>query len=112
MRSVKEAKGEYGVVGPGRMRGNLARYAPEEEDMRVVGFTRGSPVRAHLGRARGGPLPGRPQGPVVSPRSVFSYIPAGSAVDEILDDLAEGLDKDVLGDGGTVFYPGFEAGGG
>jgi len=33
-------------------------------------------------------------------------------VDEILDDLAEGLDKDALRAGGTVFYPGFEAGGG
>ncbi len=108
---MTEAKREYGVVGLGTMGGNLARHALEE-GMRVVGFTRGSPVRAHLGRARGGPLPVRPQGPVVSPRSVFSYIPAGPAVDEILDDLAEGLDKDALRDGGTVFYPGFEAGGG
>ena len=34
-----EARDEYGVVGLGRMGGNLARQALEK-DIRVVGFTR------------------------------------------------------------------------
>ena len=36
---MAEARNEYGVVGLGRMGGNLARQALEK-DIRVVGFTR------------------------------------------------------------------------
>jgi 6-phosphogluconate dehydrogenase len=38
-RSMTETKSEYGVIGLGRMGGNLARQALEK-GTRVVGFTR------------------------------------------------------------------------
>ena len=44
------------------------------------------------------------------PRSVFSCVPAGPAVEEVPDDLAEELDDDTPVDGETVLYPGLEAG--
>src|SRR4028119_1320258 len=72
-----EARDEYGVVGLGRMGGNLARQALEK-DIRVVGFTRhGAPedmleaglteVRSYEDLKAG----------LSPPRAVLLYIPAG-----------------------------------
>ncbi len=102
---MTEAKREYGVVGLGRMGGNLARHALEE-GMRVVGFTHGGApselVEAGLEEVRSlADLKDR----LSPPRAVFLYIPAGPAVDEVLDDLAEELDEgDVLVDGGNSYW--------
>ncbi len=102
---MTEAKKEYGVVGLGRMGGNLARQALEK-DIRVVGFTRhGAPedmletglteVRSYEDLKAG----------LSPPRAVFLYIPAGPPVDEVLDDLAAALDPgDVLVDGGNSYW--------
>src|SRR5918992_6329753 len=102
---MTEAKSEYGVVGLGRMGGNLARQALEK-GIRVVGFTRhGAPpdmleaglVEVHSYKdlkAELSPL-----------RAIFIYIPAGPAVDKVLDDLATQLDPgDILVDGGNSYW--------
>ena len=86
---MTEAMREYGVIGLGRMGGNLARQAMEK-GMRVVGFTRHDApadmiesglveVRSHEDL----------KAQLAPPRIVFLYIPSGPAVDKILDDLAE-----------------------
>jgi 6-phosphogluconate dehydrogenase len=99
------AREELGVVGLGRMGASLALQAVEK-GMRVVGFSKDPPpnelreagvtildnlggFRHELGR----------------PRAIFIYIPAGPAVDSVLDDLAAGLDDgDVLIDGGNSYW--------
>ncbi|MDP9476644.1 MAG: decarboxylating 6-phosphogluconate dehydrogenase [Actinomycetota bacterium] len=100
-----EARDEYGVVGLGRMGGNLARQALEK-DIRVVGFTRhGAPedmIEAGLTEVRSYEDLKAQLSP---PRAVFLYIPAGPPVDEVLDDLAAALDPgDVLVDGGNSYW--------
>ncbi len=102
---MTEAGREYGVVGLGRMGGNLARQALEK-GMRVVGFTRhGAPsdmveaglVEVHSYQDLKAQLS--------APRVVFVYIPAGPAVDKVFDGIAEELDPgDVLVDGGNSYW--------
>jgi len=100
---VTEARNEYGVVGLGRMGGNLARQALEK-GIRVVGFTRhGAPenmIEAGLTEVRSYEDLKAQLSP---PRAVFVYIPAGPPVDEVLDDLAATLDAGdvLLVDGGN-----------
>ena len=102
---MTEAKKEYGVVGLGRMGGNLARQALEK-DIRVAGYARrGAPedmVEAGLVEA------GSPQDLVAKltpPRAVFLYVPAGPVVDTLLDQFADLLDEgDVLVDGGNSYW--------
>jgi 6-phosphogluconate dehydrogenase len=96
---------EFGVVGLGRMGGNLALQALEK-GMRLVGFSRSDasaellqaglvqvPELADFGRA------------LAHPRLILIYVPAGSAVDEILDRLAEIVEPgDILVDGGNSYW--------
>ena len=102
---MSEARDEYGVVGLGRMGGNLARQALER-DIRVVGSTRsGAPedlLESGLTEVRSYEDLKAQLSP---PRAVFLYIPAGPPVDEVLDDLAAVLDPgDVLVDGGNSYW--------
>ncbi len=102
---MTQAKNEYGVVGLGRMGGNLARQALEK-GLRVVGFTRhGAPqdmIEAGLVEVRSFE---DLKAQLSAPRAVFIYIPAGPAVDELLDNLAAQLDNgDVLVDGGNSYW--------
>jgi 6-phosphogluconate dehydrogenase len=103
---VTEARNEYGVVGLGRMGGNLARQALEK-GIRVVGFTRhGAPenmIEAGLAEVRSYEDLKAQLSP---PRAVFVYIPAGPPVDEVLDDLAATLDAGdvLLVDGGNSYW--------
>lgn len=99
------SKNEFGVLGLGRMGGNLARQALEN-DIRVVGFTRkGAPsdmVEAGLVEIRS--LEGF-RSELGPPRPVFVYIPAGPDVDRILDDLAAQLEAgDIIVDGGNSYW--------
>jgi len=102
---MTEARKEYGLVGLGRMGGNLARQALDK-GIRVVGFTRHSApsdmVEAGLVEVHSyGDLKAQ----LSAPRVVFVYIPAGPAVDEVFDGLAEELDSgDVLVDGGNSYW--------
>jgi 6-phosphogluconate dehydrogenase len=103
---VTEARNEYGVVGLGRMGGNLARQALEK-GIRVVGFTRhGAPenmIEAGLTEVRSYEDLKAQLSP---PRAAFVYIPAGPPVDEVLDDLAATLDAGdvLLVDGGNSYW--------
>src|SRR5829696_8202173 len=102
---MAEAKDEYGVVGLGRMGGNLSRQALEK-GIRVVGFTRhGAPpdmIEAGLVEVRSYEDLKAELSP---PRAIFIYIPAGPTVDKVLDDLAAQLDEgDVLVDGGNSYW--------
>jgi 6-phosphogluconate dehydrogenase len=104
-RSMMEARNEYGVIGLGRMGGNLARQALEK-GTRVVGFTRhGAPadmIEAGLVEVRSFE---DLKNQLAPPRIVFLYIPSGPAVDKILDDLSEEFDAgDILVDGGNSYW--------
>ncbi len=102
---MTEARNEFGVVGLGRMGGNLVRQALEK-GMRVVGSTRkGAPdgmIEAGLVEVRSFEDLKAQLSP---PRVVLIYIPAGPPVDQVLDNLAAQLDAgDVLVDGGNSYW--------
>ena len=102
---MTETKSEYGVIGLGRMGGNLARQALEK-GTRVVGFTRhGAPpdmIEAGLVEVRSYE---DLKAQLTPPRIVFLYIPSGPAVDKILDELAQEVDEgDILVDGGNSYW--------
>ncbi len=102
---MMEARNEYGVIGLGRMGGNLARQAMEK-GTRVVGFTRhGAPadmIEAGLVEVRSFE---DLKNQLAPPRIVFLYIPSGPAVDKNLDALSEELDEDdILVDGGNSYW--------
>src|SRR5919202_126697 len=102
---MTEAKNEYGVVGLGRMGGNLARQALEK-GIRVVGFARrGAPSdMIAAGLVEASSLADF-KAQLAPPRAVFIYVPAGPVVDKLLDDLAAQLDAgDVLVDGGNSYW--------
>ncbi len=95
----------FGIVGLGRMGGNLALQAIEK-GTRVVGFSRGG-VPGDLVKA--GVIEARRLADFVTklraPRAVFLYIPAGPAVDSVLEQLSDVLQKgDVLVDGGNSYW--------
>ena len=96
---------EFGIVGLGRIGGNLARQALEK-GLRVVGHTRGGArqelLRAGLVECRALPDFRRE---LKQPRRVLLYVPAGPALDELLDALASALDTgDILVDGGNSYW--------
>jgi len=87
------------------MGGNLALQALEKR-IRVVGFTRGGVPPALL---KAGLIEARSLADfkkrLASPRPVFLYIPAGPAVDQVLNKLATYLEQsDILVDGGNSYW--------
>src|SRR5919199_758353 len=102
---MMEAENEYGVVGLGRMGGNLARQALEK-GIRVVGLARrGAPAdMIEAGLVEASSLADF-KAQLSPPRAVFIYVPAGPVVDKLLDDLAAQLEAgDVLVDGGNSYW--------
>ncbi|MFQ6131803.1 MAG: phosphogluconate dehydrogenase (NAD(+)-dependent, decarboxylating) [Armatimonadota bacterium] len=100
-----DVKREFGVVGLGRIGGGLAGQALGK-GMRVVGFDLQDPpeelVEAGLIVARS--LDGF-RAEMSPPRPVFVYIPAGPAVDEVIQDLASRLEEgDIVIDGGNSYW--------
>jgi len=98
-------KREFGIVGLGRMGGNLSLQALEK-GIRVVGFEIKTPseelTQAGLMRVRA-LADFRTQ--LSPPRVVFLYVPAGPPVDQLLDDLAGHLEAgDILVDGGNSYW--------
>ena len=96
---------EFGVIGLGRMGGGLAVQAMEK-GMRVAGYDpRGAPpdmLKAGLLAARR--LEDFRQH-LSAPRAVFVYVPAGPAVDQVLNDLAAQLAAgDIIVDGGNSYW--------
>jgi 6-phosphogluconate dehydrogenase len=96
---------EFGVIGLGRIGGGLAHQALEK-GLRVVGASRsGAPkdlVAAGLVEIKD--FRGfRDQ--LRAPRVVFLYVPAGPAVDKLLEQLGEALEPgDVVVDGGNSYW--------
>ena len=100
-----KADQEFGVVGLGRMGGNLARQALEK-GMKVVGYTLGgaAPDLRQAGLVEIPALTGFKKW-LARPRAVFLYVPAGPPVDALLDDLAAQLEPgDILVDGGNSYW--------
>jgi 6-phosphogluconate dehydrogenase len=96
---------EFGVIGLGRMGGNLARQALGR-GMRVVGLTlEGAPqdlLGAGLREIRESADFRKHLAP---PRAVFLYIPAGPAVDALLEQLGPQLERgDIIVDGGNSYW--------
>ena len=83
---------KFGVVGLGRIGGGLAQQALEK-GLRVVGATR-SGAREELLKAGLVEIKyfGAFRTKLKAPRAVFLYVPAGRAVDEILEKLGEALE--------------------
>lgn len=96
---------EFGVIGLGRMGGNLARQAIRK-GIRVVGLTKeGAPIDL----VKSGLVEIRAMSEFVktlaAPRAIFIYIPAGPEIDSVLDDLAVHLQSgDVVVDGGNSYW--------
>jgi 6-phosphogluconate dehydrogenase len=102
---MTEAKNEYGVIGLGRMGGNLALQSLER-GIRVVGHTLEGvpPDMIEAGIVEAESLQNLKER-LSAPRSVFLYVPAGPVVDKLLDDLADVLDEgDVIVDGGNSYW--------
>lgn len=96
---------EFGVIGLGRIGGGLAQLALEK-GMRVVGASRsGAPqelVKAGLAEIKDF---GAFRAQLRAPRAVLLYIPAGPAVDKILEQLVHALEPgDIVADGGNSYW--------
>ena len=99
------AKREIGIVGLGKMGGNLALQALEKK-MKVVGLTKKDPSQELLeqGLVSIDNASGFREH-LSSPRVVALYVPAGPIVDSVIDDLAEELeDGDIIADGGNSYW--------
>ncbi|HSE84315.1 MAG TPA: decarboxylating 6-phosphogluconate dehydrogenase [Thermodesulfobacteriota bacterium] len=102
---MKDIKREFGVVGLGRMGGNLSLNALEK-GIRVVGHDiRGASqelLRAGLVEAKNLQDFRESLSP---PRAVFIYILAGPIVDVVIDGLASKLEEgDIIVDGGNSYW--------
>ncbi len=102
---MTEFKREIGLVGLGRMGGNLGLQALAK-GMRVVGLTRGKPPDELL---QSGLIDAQePEGfrrHLEPPRAVFLYVPAGPVVDRVIYSVAPVLDRgDILIDGGNSYW--------
>lgn len=98
-------KKEFGIIGLGRMGGNLARQAIKK-GMRVIGFTReGAPpdlIEAGLVEIKN---LSDFSNTLASPRAIFIYIPAGPQIDSLVDELTSHLQHgDVTVDGGNSYW--------
>lgn len=103
--AMAEYPREFGLIGLGRMGGNLARQALEKK-IRVVGLA-AEPAEPDLlaaGLVEIRDYAGfREQ--LQAPRVVLLYIPAGEAIDASLDLLAEVLEPgDIIVDGGNSYW--------
>ena len=97
---------ELGIVGLGKIGGNLAKQAVEK-DVRVVGFdTQEKPELQDKGvEVHGDSEYDTLVDELDAPRVVYLSLPAGPLVDEELDDLLDHLaEGDVVMDGGNSFW--------
>lgn len=102
---MTDGEREFGIIGLGRMGGNLAIQAMEKS-MMVVGFDK-EKISTDLIKT---PLIvakslAELKKKLKTARCIFLYIPAGPAVDSALNELASILDKgDLLIDGGNSYW--------
>src|SRR6056297_3180884 len=102
---MNTSKHEIGIIGLGKMGGNLASQALEK-DIEVVGLTRGDPPEELLQKGLiSAKNPKDFLNHLNSPRIIFIYIHAGPAIDKLIDNLVEVLEKDdILLDGGNSYW--------
>lgn len=96
---------DFGIVGLGRMGGNLALHAMEQ-GIKVVGADRkqASKDLRDLGLVQIDDF-GQFKEELTAPRIVFIYIPAGPQVDIVIDELVGALEpKDIIVDGGNSYW--------
>ena len=99
------AKNQLGIIGLGKMGGNLALQATEK-GIGVVGKARSTKPELE----KNGVMVVDSYDSFVSflkrPRVIYLSLPAGPTVDAVLDELAPSLERgDVVMDGGNSFYP-------
>ncbi len=98
-------KKEWGIIGLGKMGANLALNALEK-GMKVVGLDL-KPAPEELLKAGMIQIQSSVdfKTNLSKPRAIFIYIPAGPAVDHLLDDLTVKLESgDILIDGGNSYW--------
>lgn len=96
---------EFGIIGLGRMGGNLSRQALEKQ-IKVAGFTQG---RIEDDLIKMGLVACRSieelKNNLSRPRVIFLYIPSGPAVDILLNQLSTVLEEgDIIVDGGNSYW--------
>lgn len=99
------ADNEFGIIGLGRIGAALAHRALEK-GIRVAGMRRRGPPPDLVAA---GMVPVRSmddfRAELHPPRVIFLYIPAGPAVDSVLDELAATMDPgDIVVDGGNSYW--------
>ncbi len=98
-------KMEFGVIGLGRMGGDLGLQAVEK-GIRVVGYDKGE-VNDEYKNSEIEIIDtaGKLKEELETPRIVFIYVPAGNAVDSVIENLSNILDRgDVVVDGGNSYW--------
>lgn len=95
----------FGVVGLGRMGGGLALQALEK-GMGVVGYDAHKVPQDLLDRGLTGVTePAGFRKELDPPRIILVYVPAGPAVDTVLDELETALEEgDIIVDGGNSYW--------
>jgi 6-phosphogluconate dehydrogenase len=96
---------EFGLVGLGQIGGGLATQALDK-GFRVVGYDKRPPGEDLFGAGLEAVTDLRELCErLAPPRIVFLYVPAGPAVDGVLDDLAGRLaERDIIVDGGNSYW--------
>jgi 6-phosphogluconate dehydrogenase len=96
-------KAQLGIIGLGRIGANLARLGVSRK-MRIAGYTLGKAPRIGRGFTRARDLAAL-CAQLEKPRRVLLYVPAGPAVDALIDSLAKNLERgDVIADGGNSYW--------
>ncbi len=96
---------ELGIIGLGRMGGQITLQALERE-IRVVGLTKdGCPSELKATDMICAPSYRELAEKLATPRKILIFVPAGPAVDQVLEDLCSHLDADdIVLDGGNSYY--------
>ena len=98
------AKSQLGIIGLGKMGGNLALQAAEKR-IGVVGKARSTKPELEKRGVRVVDSYDSFVSFLKHPRVIYLSLPAGPTVDSVLDELAPSLEKgDVVMDGGNSFY--------
>jgi len=99
------AEQSIAIVGLGKMGANLARQALER-GLHVTGHTLGAPPRdLSVSGFTHAPKLDDLRSMLSRPRKLLLYIPAGPAVDSVLEQLEDVLDpSDIVADGGNSYW--------
>ena len=96
-------KARLGIIGLGRIGANLARLGVRRK-IRIAGYTLGMPPRIGRGFTLARDLPAL-RALLEKPRRVILYVPAGSAVDSLIESLEKILEPgDLIADGGNSYW--------